>query len=72
MKEEIYLMEVTIIQAKFCPGSFCFFQIHSLLGINAVLPSVLILNPLKPRENLWFSGVFKGYKIETLNRNKLR
>ena len=27
--------------------------------------------PLKTLENLWFSGVFRGYKMGTLGRNEL-
>ena len=30
------------------------------------------LIPLKTLENVWFSGVFKGYKMETLAENGLK
>ena len=33
--------------------------------------NVPILYPLKTPENLWFSGVFRWYKIGTLARNGL-
>ena len=33
------------------------------------LVNVPILYPLKTPENFWFSGVFRGYKMETLARN---
>ena len=33
------------------------------------MANVPILYPLKTPENLWFSGVFRGYKIETLAKN---
>ena len=41
-------------------------------SINPFLAKVPILYPLKTPENLWFSGVFRGYKIGTLARNGLR
>ena len=42
-----------------------------LRSINPSLANVPILYPLKTSENLWFSGVFRGYKIGTLARNGL-
>ena len=36
--------------------------------VNPFLANVPILYPLKTPENLWFSGVFKGYKMGTLAR----
>ena len=39
---------------------------------NPFLANVPILYPLKTPENLWFSGVFRGYKMGTLARNRLR
>ena len=33
------------------------------------LANVTILYPLKTPENLWFSNVFRGYKMETLAKN---
>ena len=47
---------------------FCKFDSESLL--NLFLVNVLILYPLKTLENLWFSGVFRGYKMGTLARNE--
>ena len=38
---------------------------------NPFLASVPILYPLKTPENLWFSGVFRGYEMGTLARNGL-
>ena len=32
--------------------------------INSFLANIPILYPLKTPENLWFSGVFWGYKME--------
>ena len=40
--------------------------------LNPFLANVSILYPLKTPENLWFSGVFRGYKMGTLARNGLR
>ena len=40
--------------------------------INPFLPSAAILYPLKTWENQRFSGVFRGYKMETSARNGLR
>ena len=40
--------------------------------INPFLANVPILYPLKTPENLWFSGVFRGYKIGTLAGNLLK
>ena len=34
--------------------------------VNTFLVNVSILYPLKTPENLWFSGVFRGYKMGTL------
>ena len=39
--------------------------------LNPFLANVPILYPLKTPENLWFSGVFRGYKIGTLAGNGL-
>ena len=36
---------------------------------NPFLANALILYPLKILENLWFSGVFRRYKIGILDRN---
>ena len=41
-------------------------------AFNPYLASVPILYPLKTPENLWFSGVFRGYKMGTLARNGLK
>ena len=35
------------------------------------MANVDILYPLETTENLWFSGIFRGYKIETLTKNGL-
>ena len=35
------------------------------------LANVSILYPLKTPENLWFSGIFRGYKMGLLARNGL-
>ena len=40
--------------------------------LNPFLANVPILYPLKTPENLWFSEVFRGYKMGTLARNGLR
>ena len=42
-----------------------------LIVFNTFLAYVPILYTLKTRENLWFSGVFRGYKMGTLVRNGL-
>ena len=39
--------------------------------LNPFLASVPILYRLKTPENLWFSGVFRVYKIETVTGNRL-
>ena len=39
--------------------------------INPFLANVPISYPLKTLENLWFSGVFRGYEVGTLARNVL-
>ena len=39
--------------------------------VNPFLANAPILYPLKTAENFWFSGVFRGYKMETLARNGL-
>ena len=49
-------------------------NLHLNLSANDImfslfLANVLILYPLKILENLWFSGVFRGYKIGILARN---
>ena len=38
---------------------------------NPFLANLPILYPLKTLENQRFSGVFRGYKMETLARNRL-
>ena len=37
--------------------------------LNPSLVNIHISNPLKTTENIWFSGVFRRYKMETLLRN---
>ena len=52
-------------------------EYHSLLiskklkidYLNPFLANVPILYPLKTPENLWFSGVFRGYKMGAFARN---
>ena len=39
--------------------------------LNPFLANVPVLYPLKTLENLWFFGVFRGYKMGTLARNGL-
>ena len=39
--------------------------------INPFLANVPILHPLVRPENLWFSGVTRGYKMGSLVRNGL-
>ena len=39
--------------------------------INPCLANVSILYPLKTPENLWYSGIFRGYKMEKLARYEL-
>ena len=39
---------------------------------NPYLANVPILYHLKIPENLWFSGVFRGYKMGSLARNGLK
>ena len=46
-------------------------EIFLICLINRFLANVLILYPLKTPENLWFSGVFRGYKMGALARNRL-
>ena len=41
------------------------------LRSNTIMASVLILYILKTPENLGFSGVFRGYKMVTMTRNRL-
>ena len=42
--------------------------IHLIISINPFLANAPILHPLKTPENLWFSAVFRGYKMRTLSR----
>ena len=35
-------------------------------SVDPFLANVPILNPLKTPENLWFSGVFMGFKMDIL------
>ena len=44
---------------------------NSFAKINPFLANVPILYPLKTPENLWFSSVFRGYKMGKLARNGL-
>ena len=46
-----------------------FYKIY--LFINIFPANGPILEPLKTPENLWFSGVFRGYKMGILARNGL-
>ena len=46
--------------------------IFPLIMINSFTTNALILHPLKITGSLWFSGVFKGYKMGILpERNRL-
>ena len=44
---------------------------YQISSINPYLAHVAILSPLKTVQNLWFSEVFKGYKLGPLARNGL-
>ena len=44
----------------------------TILHYFTIFGHCLILYPLKTPENVWFSGVFRGYEIETLSRKGLR
>ena len=37
--------------------------------INPFADNFTISNSLKTQENIWFSGVFMGYKLRTLAKN---
>ena len=39
---------------------------------NQLLANIPTSYPLKTPENVWFSGVFRGYKIGTFARNELQ
>ena len=39
---------------------------------NTLLAYVPIAYPLKTPKNVWFSGLFRGYKMGTLTRNGLK
>ena len=47
-------------------------MLWKILLINPFQANVPILYPLKTPENQRLSGVFRGYKIETLARNGLK
>ena len=51
-------------------GAVHFFAMEKF-QINPILANVPILYPLKRPENLWFSSVFREYKMGTLARNGL-
>ena len=40
-------------------------------AVNSFLSSIPILYPRKTPENIWFSSVFRGYKMATLAKNGL-
>ena len=46
--------------------------LRQYIFINPFLANVPILYPLKTSETLWFSGVFRGYKMGTLAGNGLK
>ena len=50
---------------------FSNYLIKDQCSLNPFLHNVPILYPLKTPENLWFSGVFRGYELGTLARNGL-
>ena len=39
--------------------------------IDTFLANVPIVYPLKASENLWISGIFRGYRMGTLAKNML-
>ena len=43
-----------------------------MIVINPFLVNIHIIYPLKTPKNLWFSGVFRRYKMRALTRNKLK
>ena len=47
----------------------CFFHLPDF--ISPFLANVPVLYSLQTTENLWFSGVSRGYKMGTLARNEL-
>ena len=44
-------------------------KVSRMLIFNLFLANFPILYPLKTPENLWFSGVFRGFKMGILARN---
>ena len=48
------------------------FQFLKSRRVNLFLANGPILYPLKTPENLWLSGVFRGYKMGTLGRDRLK
>ena len=47
------------------------FSFHLSCPFNPFLANGPILYSLKTPENLWFFGVFRGYEMETFDRNEL-
>ena len=47
------------------------FSFHLFCPFNPFLANGPILYSLKIPENLWFFGVFRGYEMETFDRNEL-
>ena len=68
---------ITISTNRFTKKIDCF-QDHRnisflfLRHINPFLANVPALYPLKTPENIWFSGVFRGYKMGKLTSNGLK
>lgn len=44
---------------------------RSTITVNPFLANFPISYTLKTQENFWFSGVFKGFKMEALATNRL-
>ena len=65
-----------IRHSRISPGDSCISQLLSIIRdikfFDPLLANVHILCPLKTPENLWFSGVFRGYKMGTFARNGLK
>ena len=64
-----YLMRLSNFEKMISSINIRSFELHEL---NRFVANVPILYRMKTPENLWFSGVFRGYKMGALARNGVK
>ena len=66
-----YILKYFSTKYSFLISFWIVLRCNAMCFFNPLMANVSVLYPLKTPENLWFSGVFRGYKMVTSARNGL-